>query len=137
MHSSLRALGTHAHRRRLCEPCSASASTSRLCFRPHAEAAPACVRSARRVVKSQDELHACLPAEGGSLTSSECATALDSTDDEFWLSSQPNGYQHTGLFSTWNISTDRSEYAVLAETEEDFQATCDDATLSRRFSDVL
>ena len=65
----------------------------------------------------------CLPKHGGSLTSDECATSLESTDDEFWLSAKPNGFQHTGLFNEWNISSDISEYSVLAETEADFQAT--------------
>ena len=53
----------------------------------------------------------------------ECDKALNSTDNEFWLSAQPNGYQHTGLFNEWNISDDLSEYSVLAETPEDFSAT--------------
>ena len=76
-----------------------------------------------RLRKSVDELASCLPKHGGSLTSDECAASLESTDDEFWLSAKPNGFQHTGLFNEWNISSDISEYSVLAETEADFQAT--------------
>jgi hypothetical protein len=76
-----------------------------------------------RLHKSKDELAACLPEYGGNIKSEACGHALGSTDDEFWLANQPNGYQHTGLFNTWNISTDISEYSVLAETETDFQAT--------------
>ncbi len=75
-----------------------------------------------RLRVSEDELASCLPAQGGSLTSTACAADLASTDDEFWLSSKPNGYQHTGLFNVWNTSR-VSEYSVLAETEEDMQAT--------------
>ena len=78
---------------------------------------------AGRLRKSVDELDSCLPKHGGSLTSDECAASLESTDDEFWLSAKPNGFQHTGLFNEWNISSDISEYSVLAETEADFQAT--------------
>ena len=59
--------------------------------------------------KSVDELSACLPQFGGSAAAAECEQALNSTDDEFWLSAQPNGYQHTGLFNEWNISSDLSE----------------------------
>ena len=50
-----------------------------------------------RLHRSVDELAACMPAEGGSIKSAACSSALDSTDDEFWLADQPNGYQHTGL----------------------------------------
>ena len=41
---------------------------------------------AGRLQKSHDELAACLPSEGGRLGSAACATALGSTDDEFWRS---------------------------------------------------
>ena len=34
-----------------------------------------------------------------------------------------SGYQHTGLYGTWNISHDLSVFAVAAETESDFTAT--------------
>jgi hypothetical protein len=73
--------------------------------------------------ESVDELAACLPSKGGDLASDACGTALNSTDNEFWLANQPNGYQHTGLFNTWNISSDISEFSVLAETEDDFKST--------------
>ena len=76
-----------------------------------------------RLAKSVDELAACLPRYGGSIGSSACDASLNQTDDEFWLSSQPNGFQHTGLFNKWNISDDFSEFSVLAESLEDFSAT--------------
>jgi FAD/FMN-containing dehydrogenase len=76
-----------------------------------------------RLVKSVDELAACLPEYGGSLVDPACHKALGSTDDEFWLSAQPNGYLHTGLFNEWNISNDLSAFSVLAETPQDFSAT--------------
>ena len=44
-------------------------------------------------------------------------------DVEFWLSAQPNGYMHTGLFNEWNISTSRSIFTVAAETESDVSET--------------
>ena len=52
-----------------------------------------------------------------------CASALASSDDEFWLSNQPNGYLHTGLFHVWNLTTLASAFSVLAESEADVQAT--------------
>lgn len=75
-----------------------------------------------RLHRSVDELAACLPREGGDLKSAGCAAALNKTDDEFWISAQPNGYLHTGLFNEWNTAA-ISEYSVLAETEDDFAAT--------------
>ena len=33
------------------------------------------------------------------IKSTACAAALISSDDEFWLSDRPNGYQHTGVQS--------------------------------------
>jgi hypothetical protein len=78
---------------------------------------------AGRLHVSVDELAACIPQQGGNLSSGACAVALNGSNDEFWLTSRPNGYLHTGLFNEWNISTSRSEYSVLAETESDFQAT--------------
>ena len=100
-----------------------------------------------RLVKSVDELSVCLPKYGGSISSPECDAALNQTDNEFWLSNQTNGYQHTGvslplslrlsgcspslslssacpgLFNEWNISDDFSGFSVRAETAEDFSAT--------------
>lgn len=76
-----------------------------------------------RLVKSVDELSVCMPSYGGSISSPECDAALNQTDNEFWLSNQTNGYQHTGLFNEWNISDDFSEFSVLAETDADFAAT--------------
>lgn len=72
-----------------------------------------------RLVKSVDELQPCIDDEA----SEQCTAALNMTDDEFWLGSTPNGYQHTGLFGGWNTSTDRSEYSVKAQTEQDFVET--------------
>lgn len=37
---------------------------------------------------------------------------LARVDDEFWISSQVNGYQHTGLYGTWNISASLSAFSV-------------------------
>lgn len=34
-----------------------------------------------------------------------------------------NGYQHTGLYGTWNISNQLSAFSVRAESEADIQAT--------------
>jgi hypothetical protein len=60
-----------------------------------------------RLAKSVDELAVCLPKYGGDIKREECVAALNQTDNEFWLSAQPNGYQHTGLFNEWNISDHR------------------------------
>jgi len=72
-----------------------------------------------RLERSVDELQACIDDEA----SEQCTAALNMTDDEFWLGSKPNGYQHTGLFGVWNTSKDRSEYSVKAQTEQDFVET--------------
>ena len=71
-----------------------------------------------RLSKSVDSLQVCID----DVKSSACTVALNNTDDEFWLGSTPNGYQHTGLFGGWNTSA-ISEYAVTAETEQDFVET--------------
>jgi FAD/FMN-containing dehydrogenase len=73
-----------------------------------------------RLAPSRDPLAS---ACSGNAASPACAAALRASDDEFWLSAQPSGYLHTGLFSVWNISTELSSYAVLAATEEDVAAT--------------
>ena len=73
-----------------------------------------------RLEASEDPLSVC---RGGGLTSAACDAALNATDDEFWLSSQPNGYLHTGLFGVWNLSTQLSAYSVRAASEADVQAT--------------
>jgi hypothetical protein len=52
-------------------------------------------------------------------SSSSCDSVLVQSDNEFWLSDQPAGYLHTGLFGTWNISTRLPSYAVLAESAQD------------------
>jgi FAD/FMN-containing dehydrogenase len=59
-----------------------------------------------------------------SANSAACAAALRSSDDEFWLSSYPNGYLHTGLFGAWNLSTAQGGgYSVAAQSAQDVQAT--------------
>ena len=52
-----------------------------------------------------------------------CAAALNASDDEFWLTAQPGGYLHTGLFNAWNLSTLQPSYAVAAQSEADVAAT--------------
>ena len=52
-----------------------------------------------------------------------CDALLQRTDDEFWLSAQAGGYQHTGQFGRWNLSASLSAYTVVARTEGDVQAT--------------
>lgn len=63
------------------------------------------------------------PCYGAGITSVGCAQVLSSYDDEFWISDQPNGYQHVGLYNTWNITSSFSDFVVRAETESDIQAT--------------
>ena len=48
---------------------------------------------AGRLSKSTDVMQACVidPA------SAVCTIALNKSDDEFWLSAQPNGFMHTGF----------------------------------------
>lgn len=99
-----------------------------------------------RLVESVDELANCI----SDIKAPACVQALAQTDDEFWLTAQyviltgyafhpvlsmqclamnlpqlgrPNGYLHTGLYGTWNISTALSAYAVTAESEKDMVAT--------------
>ena len=53
-----------------------------------------------------------------------CASALRSSDDEFWLSGQAGGYLHTGLFGQWNLSTAQGHgFSVAAQSAADVQAT--------------
>ena len=73
-----------------------------------------------RLSVSVDPLAVCA---GSGLSSPACDAALNSTDDEFWLSSQANGFLHTGLFGTWNLSTQLSAFSVAAASEADIQAT--------------
>ena len=59
-------------------------------------------------------------------STAECAAALAGSDNEFWLSSRPGGYLHTGLFNTWNLSAalgGARSYAVAAQSEADVQVT--------------
>jgi hypothetical protein len=49
------------------------------------------------------------------------ATGLSHVDPR--ETSRANGYQHTGLYGTWNISHDLSAFAVAAQTESDFTST--------------
>lgn len=71
------------------------------------------------LVVTTDELDACKT----NLSSVDCSQALNNTDNEFWVSSQPGGYLHTGQFGLWNISGIFSSYSVIAQSEADFQAT--------------
>jgi FAD/FMN-containing dehydrogenase len=71
-----------------------------------------------RLEISVDEMQSCID----DLHSDACSQSLEGSDDEFWLASKPNGYQHTGQFGLWNLTTQLSAYVVRAETEEDFQA---------------
>jgi hypothetical protein len=71
-----------------------------------------------RLEVSVDEMAPCTK----DINSVECSHALEGSDDEFWLSSKPNGYQHTGLFGVWNLADRLSSYAVRARTESDFVA---------------
>ena len=72
-----------------------------------------------RLEASVDEMQPCM----NDINSVSCSHALEGSDDEFWLTSKPNGYQHTGQFGVWNLTNRISSYAVRAETEADFQAT--------------
>ena len=46
-----------------------------------------------RLAKSTHVMQACLDDQASAL----CTVALNKSDDEFWLSSQPNGFLHTGM----------------------------------------
>lgn len=45
-----------------------------------------------RLAKSVDAMQACVSDPA----SPACTVALNKSDDEFWLSAQPNGFMHTG-----------------------------------------
>ena len=60
---------------------------------------------------------ACRFASSSNTGGVTCEEALDASDDEFWLTSKPNGYLHTGQFDLWNLTTKMSAFAVRAETE--------------------
>ena len=72
-----------------------------------------------RLLPVHDELEACR----SSMHSLACAKQLNGSNDEFWLSSQPGGFLHTGEFLIWNISRGLSSYAVAAASDEDMKAT--------------
>ena len=55
-------------------------------------------------------------------SSTACVASLNSSDNEFWLTAQPAGYLHNGLFNSWNISSRISPYVVAAMTEQDVAA---------------
>ena len=55
-------------------------------------------------------------------SSTACVASLNSSDDEFWLTAQPAGYLHNGLFNSWNVSSRISPYVVAATTEQDVAA---------------
>ena len=71
-----------------------------------------------RLVATADPLAPCQ----ADADSAACASAIASTDDEFWLTAQPFGYLHTGQFNDWNLSTSLAAYAVAAESEDDVKA---------------
>ena len=71
-----------------------------------------------RLAVSVDPLAICATAPA----SVPCDAALNASDDEFFLTAQPNGYLHTGLFHSWNTSQTLSAFSVLAETVADVQA---------------
>ena len=50
-----------------------------------------------RLVRSIDPMAPCF---GAGIGSGMCTAALSRVDDEFWISDQPSGYQHTGLYGT-------------------------------------
>jgi len=68
-----------------------------------------------RLVEAIDPLSPC----SLNTTSSNCDSVLVQSDNEFFLSDQPAGYLHTGLFGIWNISTRLPTYVVLAESAQD------------------
>ena len=70
-----------------------------------------------RLAASVDPLAACLTDVNGT----DCDSLLSRTDDEFWLSSVPSGFLHTGQFGAWNLSTQLSSYVLLAQSESDIQ----------------
>lgn len=72
-----------------------------------------------RLEASVDVMEPCVDDLDGEI----CSQALEGSDDEFWLTARPNGYQHTGLFGVWNLTGRISSFAVRAETEADIQAT--------------
>jgi hypothetical protein len=72
-----------------------------------------------RLAATVDPMSVCT---GGGLNSAACATALNASDNEFWLTAQPGGYLHTGQFSLWNMSSSLSAFVVLAESEDDISA---------------
>jgi hypothetical protein len=72
-----------------------------------------------RLFPTGDPLSPC-QADAGSAS---CAAALASSDDEFWLSSFPGGYLHTGTFGQFNLTTVQSAFAVDARSEGDVSAT--------------
>ena len=45
-----------------------------------------------RLTRSTDVMQACVSDPASAM----CTVALNKSDDEFWLSGQPNGFQHTG-----------------------------------------
>lgn len=77
-----------------------------------------------RLAVTRDPLEPCLV----DLTSLACSQVLNATDNEFAVSSVPDGFLRTGLFGTWNLSSVQSSYAVLAESEADVSAAVAFAT---------
>ena len=72
-----------------------------------------------RLVAYEDPLAIC---RGSGIKTPSCAEALNSTDDEFWLTGQVAGYTRSGEYGAWNLSSVASAYAVIAESEADAAA---------------
>jgi hypothetical protein len=71
-----------------------------------------------RLVTAIDPLSPC----SLNTSSPECDNVLVDSDNEVWVSDQPAGYLHTGLFNSWNVSTRLPSFAVLAQSANDISA---------------
>ena len=69
-----------------------------------------------RLLPTNDPLSVC---RGPLNATPSCAAVLAATDDEFFLTSQPDGFTRTGMFGVWNSSTVQSAFTIAAETEGD------------------
>ena len=72
-----------------------------------------------RLVAVGDPLGAC----AADSSSEACVAALNASDNEWWLTSSPGGYLHTGTYGQWNLTTAQAALAVAAESEADVSAT--------------
>lgn len=77
-----------------------------------------------RLLPGVDPLSPCLV----NAASPTCGALLNASDDEFWVTDQPLGYLHTGLFAPaddsggWNLTQVLPSYVVAAESTADVQA---------------